>query len=308
MLLDVKHLTITAEMSKGTKTIVSDLSFSLAKGERLAVVGESGCGKTMTAMSVMGLLPANCKATGEIVFDGTDLLSRRGARKLHTLRGEKIMLVPQSGGEFLNPSIRISTQIYESLRKRGVHGRNALRAAARGLLREVGLSDAEEILDKYPFQLSGGQAQRVVLAIAASGDAELVIADEPTKGIDEETAQLFLGKIDELFPSAAVIIITHNVRVASDCDKTLVMYKGEIMEYGDTRSVLGNPSHPYTQSLIAALPDRGFGVYPRLRDPSPAGCVFSDRCPYADDECFAAKPVSVNRDGTVRRCFRAECR
>lgn len=308
MLLDVKHLTITAEMSKGTKTIVSDLSFSLAKGERLAVVGESGCGKTMTAMSVMGLLPANCKATGEIVFDGTDLLSRRGARKLRTLRGEKIMLVPQSGGEFLNPSIRISTQIYESLRKRGVHGRNALRAAARGLLREVGISDAEEILDKYPFQLSGGQAQRVVLAIAASGDAELVIADEPTKGIDEETAQLFLGKIDELFPSAAVIIITHNVRVASDCDKTLVMYKGEIMEYGDTRSVLGNPSHPYTQSLIAALPDRGFGVYPRLREPSPAGCVFSDRCPYADDECFAAKPVSVNRDGTVRRCFRAECR
>ncbi len=308
MLLDVKHLTITAEMSKGTKTIVSDLSFSLAKGERLAVVGESGCGKTMTAMSVMGLLPANCKATGEIVFDGTDLLSRRGARKLHTLRGEKIMLVPQSGGEFLNPSIRISTQIYESLRKRGVRGRNALRAAARGLLREVGLSDAEEILDKYPFQLSGGQAQRVVLAIAASGDAELVIADEPTKGIDEETAQLFLGKIDELFPSTAVIIITHNVRVASDCDKTLVMYKGEIMEYGDTRSVLGNPSHPYTQSLIAALPDRGFGVYARLRDPSPAGCVFSDRCPYADDECFAAKPVFVNRDGTVRRCFRAECR
>lgn len=308
MLLDVKHLTITAEMSKGTKTIVSDLSFSLAKGERLAVVGESGCGKTMTAMSVMGLLPANCKATGEIVFDGTDLLSRRGARKLRTLRGEKIMLVPQSGGEFLNPSIRISTQIYESLRKRGVRGRNALRAAARGLLREVGLSDAEEILDKYPFQLSGGQAQRVVLAIAASGDAKLVIADEPTKGIDEETAQLFLGKIDELFPSAAVIIITHNVSVASDCDKTLVMYKGEIMEYGDTHSVLGNPSHPYTQSLIAALPDRGFGVYPRLRDPSPAGCVFSDRCPYADDECFAAKPVSVNRDGTVRRCFRAECR
>lgn len=308
MLLDVKHLTITAEMSKGTKTIVSDLSFSLAKGERLAVVGESGCGKTMTAMSVMGLLPTNCKATGEIVFDGTDLLSRRGARKLHTLRGEKIMLVPQSGGEFLNPSIRVSTQIYESLRKRGVRGRNALRAAARGLLREVGLSDAEEILDKYPFQLSGGQAQRVVLAIAASGDAELVIADEPTKGIDEETAQLFLGKIDELFPSTAVIIITHNVRVASDCDKTLVMYKGEIMEYGDTRSVLGNPSHPYTQSLIAALPDRGFGVYARLRDPSPAGCVFSDRCPYADDECFAAKPVSVNRDGTVRRCFRAECR
>ncbi len=308
MLLDVKHLTITAEMSKGTKTIVSGRSFSLAKGERLAVVGESGCGKTMTAMSVMGLLPANCKATGEIVFDGTDLLSRRGARKLHTLRGEKIMLVPQSGGEFLNPSIRISTQIYESLRKRGVRGRNALRAAARGLLREVGLSDAEEILDKYPFQLSGGQAQRVVLAIAASGDAELVIADEPTKGIDEETAQLFLGKIDELFPSTAVIIITHNVRVASDCDKTLVMYKGEIMEYGDTRSVLGNPSHPYTQSLIAALPDRGFGVYARLRDPSPAGCVFSDRCPYADDECFAAKPVFVNRDGTVRRCFRAECR
>lgn len=308
MLLDVKHLTITAEMSKGTKTIVSDLSFSLAKGERLAVVGESGCGKTMTAMSVMGLLPANCKATGEIVFDGTDLLSRRGARKLHTLRGEKIMLVPQSGGEFLNPSIRISTQIYESLRKRGVRGRNALRAAARGLLREVGLSDAEEILDKYPFQLSGGQAQRVVLAIAASGDAELVIADEPTKGIDEETAQLFLGKIDELFPSAAVIIITHNVSVASDCDKTLVMYKGEIMEYGDTRNVLGNPSHPYTQSLIAALPDRGFGVYARLRDPSPAGCVFSDRCPYAGDECFAAKPVFVNRDGTVRRCFRAECR
>lgn len=271
-------------------------------------MGESGCGKTMTAMSVMGLLPANCKATGEILFDGTDLLTRRGARKLRTLRGEKIMLVPQSGGEFLNPSIRISTQIYESLRKRGVRGRNALRAAARGLLREVGLSDAEEILDKYPFQLSGGQAQRVVLAIAASGDAELVIADEPTKGIDEETAQLFLGKIDELFPSAAVIIITHNVRVASDCDKTLVMYKGEIMEYGDTRSVLGNPSHPYTQSLIAALPDRGFGVYARLRDPSPAGCVFSDRCPYADDECFAAKPVFVNRDGTVRRCFRAECR
>ncbi len=306
MLLEVEHLYITAEMSRGTNVIVSDLSFSLDKGERLAVVGESGCGKTMTAMAITGLLPRNCKRAGKILFDGTDLVSAR-ERDLRALRGKDVVLVPQSGGEFLNPSLTVGTQLAECLKKAGFKGIKERRELALARLRDAGLDDAENAIGKYPFQLSGGQAQKVVLAAALCGNPRLVIADEPTKGIDEAGAMKFIDGLNELFPSAAVLVITHNVSVAKKCSRVLVMYKGELMEYGDTGKVLSAPSHPYTRSLTEALPENGFRPCPVLREGG-TGCAFYRRCPLATEECAAAKPSPEECDGVTRRCFNADGR
>lgn len=290
-------------MKDGVSVIVPDLSFSLDAGERLAIVGESGCGKTMTAMAILSLLPSNCTREGQIIFDGRELRPR-DERRMRALRGRDIVFVPQSGGEFLNPALTVGTQLAESLRRAGVKGRAALRSATVQKLREAGLDDAEDAVRKYPFQLSGGQAQKVVLASALCSKPRLVIADEPTKGIDEEGAMRFMDSLDRLFPDAAVIVITHNVHIANRCRRVLVMYRGEMMEYGSCATVLGLPSHPYTASLTAALPDGGLCPRPVLREEG-HGCAFYSRCPSAGERCGLEKPEAVMADGVLTRCFYA---
>lgn len=298
MLFVTEHLTVTAEMAKGSREIVSSVSLCADEGERLAVVGESGSGKTMTALAVLGLLPSNCRATGSVTLDGRELLGL-SERKLNAVRGREIFLIPQSGAEFLNPSLKISTQLYETLRKQGIK-RKDLKAAACEKLRRAGLDNAEEMLARYPFELSGGQAQRVTLAAACSSDVRLLIADEPTKGIDADTAALFLDGLDALFPHAAIVVITHDISVAARTDRTAVMLGGKIVEYGDTADVLSSPLHPYTRALIAALPANGLHADRELRRACEGGCVYYSRCPLADDECKAGPELSHNAERQVR--------
>lgn len=306
MELRVENLNIRAVLSDGNKDIVSALSFAVKSGEPLAIVGESGCGKTMTALSMFRLLPDNCRAEGSIVLNGTPLLTL-SERKINKLRGGRMVMIPQSGADFLNPSLKIRTQLYESLKKNKIKNKTVREAVAPKLLADVGIEAPDEVLNKYPFQLSGGQAQRAVLALSLCGAPELVVADEPTKGIDDKTAGVFLDKLETLFKNACVIVITHNIAVAERCEKLLVMYDGMLMEYGYTKEILAEPNHPYTKSLIDALPENGVrGSIAEIDVGSDfRGCSFYKRCPVSSERCKLEKPPITGKNGTLRRCFYA---
>lgn len=280
MQLKVSDLTVSAQFVRGEQTLLNGVGFCVRSGEPLAIVGESGSGKTMLALALLGLLPENCEATGSAALcyadeeingerenvptDGADL-SDCATKKLveligmkerlkNKMRGREIVYIPQSGGEFLNPALKISTQLYESLKKSDIKGKRLLKSAALQRLAAVGLED-EDILGKYPGRLSGGQAQRVTIAMSLSPYVELVIADEPTKGIDAQTARLFEDGLYKFYPDACVIVITHSLELAAKCKKVLVLKDGEVIEYGDAAEVLGSPKSEYTRRLIEDMPE-----------------------------------------------------
>lgn len=301
--LELKNVFVTAETKSGSSTMIQDICFTVDKGERLAIVGESGCGKTMTAMAIFGLLPGNCHATGKIYLNGKNLLELR-PKEMNALRGQDFAFIPQNGSEFLNPVLKIKYQMFETLRANGMKKKRDMLAKATDLLYQVGFEHPETILNKYSFQLSGGMAQRVILAIGLSSSPQLVIADEPTRGVDEKNALLFLDRLDESFQNSAVILITHSIDIAGRCNKIAVMYAGMIMEYGDAKEILQQAIHPYTQSLINALPENGFEVYQNLNDIQPAtGCPFYAQCPKAETICAEQIPQLHQVDTVWRRCF-----
>ncbi len=302
--LEVKNLTVAAKTATGISPIVNGLDFGVDKGETLAIVGESGCGKTMTALSIFGVLPANCFFNGEICLGGKNL-ALLSERELNELRGKNIVMVPQSGAEFLNPSLKIKTQLYECCKKEGVA---PSRYAARSFrkLYAAGIAEPSQILEKYPFELSGGQAQRVCLAAAVSDSAQAVIADEPTKGVDNETANAFLDSLHNVLGNAATILITHDISVAKRADGVLVMLNGYAVEYGTAEQVLGEPKHPYTKSLLAALPENGMKASSADREPTAVCCPYYGRCEIATDKCKSGVPPMINTDDNREaRCFYA---
>ena len=204
--------TICAKLSRGERTLLQDVSFSLSAGERLAIIGETGSGKTLLALSILGLLPANVRMQGGCIqMDGAALPARV---QLQTLRGDKLVYIPQNGAEFLLPARTVRKQLYDSLKKLGLP-RKAFPASAAEKLRLAGFDAPETVLDKYPFQLSGGMAQRVTIALAACSRARLLIADEPTNGLDEAGRAQFFALLDSIFPDAAKLIIIHDISVAS---------------------------------------------------------------------------------------------
>lgn len=279
--LVVENLNISASFLKGTKNIISGLSFCIERGESLAIVGESGSGKTMTALSLLNLLPENCVASGvaslncndsgnatlnceasesatlncEIDDDATlcgiQLLNNKKAKKL---RGKEIVYIPHSGVEFLNPSLKIKTQIFESMRLNGMKDKKKMREDAIEKLQLVGIENCPQTLEKYPFELSGGQAQRVLIAIAMCATPSLLIADEATKGVDEKTADDIWNLMLEKFSGACKIFITHNIEFASRCDKVLILKDGVLQEYGASCEVLQNPQAEYTKLLLKVMP------------------------------------------------------
>ena len=254
--LEVKNLRVCAKLSGGSESaIVRGLDFCIAPGQRLAIVGTSGCGKTMTALAILGLLPENCRAEGIVRWEGEELLTLP-RRKRRALLGRSHVLIPQSGADFLNPALSVRSQMNDALARNGI-ARAQRKNAAETLLRRVGFDDPARVLRSYPFQLSGGMAQRVVMAMASAGQPGLVIADEPTKGIDRDNTALFLQNLDALFPGAAVLLITHDLSVASACERLLVMQDGCAVETGETQEVLAHPQHAFTRQLLDDLPGRG---------------------------------------------------
>lgn len=274
--------TIFAKLSRGECALLRDVSFSLSSGERLAVIGETGSGKTMLALSILGLLPSNVRMQGGCIqMDGTALPT---GKQLQTLRGDKMVYIPQNGAEFLLPARTVRKQLYDSLKKLGLP-RKVFPALAAEKLRLAGFDAPETVLDKYPFQLSGGMAQRVTIALAACSRARLLIADEPTNGLDEAGRAQFFALLDTIFPDAAKLIITHDISVAARCDRVLVLCGGRMLEAGASDAVLRAPHHPYTKALLTAQVANGMQPSPILRE-GVSGCPFYVRCPEADATCL----------------------
>ncbi|MEU7001144.1 ABC transporter ATP-binding protein [Nonomuraea sp. NPDC046570] len=300
-MLDVEGLSVAA----GSLELVREVSFSIAPGERVGLIGESGSGKSLTALSLMGLLPEGVSATGRARLDGHDLVGVP-ERELKSLRGRVASMVFQEPMTALNPTMRVGAQVTEVMTLHG-RPRAAARARAVELLERVRLPHPAQIARSYPHQLSGGQRQRVMLAIALANEPGLLICDEPTTALDVTVQQQMLELIVELAP--ALLFITHDLAVvASVCERVLVMYGGRVVESGPMREVFTRPRHRYTEGLLAAsrLTPRGTrlptikGTVPSAGE-FPDGCVFRNRCVHASGECVTEP--ALTGDGHAHACW-----
>ena len=278
---------IAAKLDRTEKELVHKVSFHISCGESLTLIGETGSGKTLIAQSIMGVLPGNVKlVSGEISFCGNDL--PRG-KKLRSMLGREIVYIPQNGHEFLDPSKSVRRQMFDNIEKLDVRSPQRYAFACEKLA-QVGFTQPEVILEQYPFQLSGGMAQRVTIALALCSKAKLLIADEPTNGLDQDSKQQTMSLLNELFPDAAKLIITHDISVAAACDRILVLCGGRMLETGISSEVLSDPYHPYTKALLGALVENGMQETPVLRE-EPSFCPFYRRCPSAMELCRTEMPL-----------------
>ncbi|HZZ56470.1 MAG TPA: ABC transporter ATP-binding protein [Opitutaceae bacterium] len=302
-LLSVRDLAVGFASERGVARAVDGVSFEVHPSRTLGIVGESGCGKSVTAFSIMRLLPQPQGRIlgGSIVFEGIDL-TRAGESDLHRIRGGRIGMVFQEPLSALNPVHKIGRQLAEIIRlHRPVSAADARRQAVE-LLGHVGIPSPEVRIDEYPHQLSGGMRQRVVIAIALACRPSLLIADEPTTALDvtiqAQILELMLKLQREL--GMAIILITHDLGViAETCDEVAVMYAGQVAERGPAERIFSRPAHPYTRGLLASIPRLSTpnksrlptieGTVPGL-DAMPPGCRFQNRCPYAQPRCAAARP------------------
>ncbi|MFZ5811498.1 MAG: ABC transporter ATP-binding protein [Thermodesulfobacteriota bacterium] len=313
-LLSVKNLRTAFHTTEGTAVAVDGVSLDLARGETVAVVGESGCGKTVLGLSILGLVqPPGRIDSGEVVFDGRDL---RGlsAREMRAVRGNRISMIFQEPMTSLNPVLRVGEQIAEAIRlHRGKSRRQALEMA-REMLSLVGIADAGRRLSSYPHELSGGMRQRVMIAIALCLSPDLLLADEPTTALDVTIQKQILDLMLDLAAAkgTAIALITHNLGVVAEtCDNAAVMYSGQVVEYADVPSLFEHPLHPYTAGLIRSLPKPGVrkrlepipGTVPSLTR-LPAGCRFHPRCPKVFDRCRTEVPPYFRMSsGRGARCW-----
>ena len=290
-LLEVRDLSVRFVTDDGATQAVDRLSFSLAPGEVLGIVGESGCGKSVTMMSLLRLLPETAVVTGEAVFLGRDLLSAPQAA-LQRVRGREISFVFQEPMTSLNPAFTVGRQVAEVLERHLDLSRGDARRRAIELLDLVRIPAPERRLDEYPHQLSGGMRQRVMIAIALACDPKIIIADEPTTALDVTIQAGILDLMRDIRGrlGTAILLITHNLGVVADiADRVVVMYAGRKAEEAPVHELFAHPQHPYTIGLLGAIPRRGAdrlreipGLVPALREPLPH-CAFAPRCPRADE-------------------------
>lgn len=315
-LLEVRELRVALQTARGPAEAVRGASFTLSRGDTLGLVGESGCGKSVTALALMGLLPEGATASGSVRFGGHELLGLADAA-LCRLRGNRIAMVFQEPMSSLNPLHTVGRQVVEPLRLHRGLDRAAARAETVRLLERVGLPDARRRVDAYPHQLSGGQRQRVTIAMALACGPDLLIADEPTTALDVTIQGQILDLIAGLVAERgmALILISHDLGViAENVDRMMVMYGGSVIEQGPTADVFRQRAHPYTRGLFDARPRLGGtrgqplatipGTVPDLAD-LPAGCPFAGRCTWALEACGAGVPAEVVvSPGHGARCLR----
>jgi peptide/nickel transport system ATP-binding protein len=317
-LLEVENLGIRLTTSRGPAQAVREVSFALKRGETLGLVGESGCGKSITALALMGLLPESASVNGSIKLDGNELVGLSDADYCE-LRGNRISMIFQEPMTALNPMHTIGRQIAEPLRRHKNVSAAQARKEAIALLDRVGLPDAAKRVDAYPHQFSGGQRQRVTIAIALACQPDLLIADEPTTALDVTIQGQILDLIADLVAERgmAMILISHDLGViAENVRRMMVMYGGTVVESGATDGVFSRMGHPYTQGLFRARPRLGAkkgtrlktisGTVPELAD-LPIGCPFADRCPLVESRCRAALPAAIDVGGGHHvRCLRTD--
>lgn len=309
-LLSVRDLRTSFRTEEGLVQAVDGISFDIYAGETVGLVGESGCGKTITSLSILDLVPkprGRIDPGSSIVFGGEELVGAAESR-LRAIRGKDIAMIFQDPKTSLNPVMTIGAQIAEVLRLHRGLGRAEARAEVVTLLHEVGIFEPASRVDSYPNQLSGGMLQRVMIAMALSCEPQLLIADEPTTALDVTIQAQILDLLADLRErrGMAILLVTHDLGVVAEvCDRVLVMYAGQIIEAGRVEDVFSQPSHPYTQGLLAALPGvtpRGNALRPiRGSVPSPldwpTGCRFVDRCDYGWERCSAEPPPLVAVEG-----------
>jgi oligopeptide/dipeptide ABC transporter ATP-binding protein len=317
-LLRVEDLVTAFQTEEGEIHAVDGVSFSVGKGRTVGLVGESGCGKTVTALSIVQLLPRPAASilAGRILFEDEDLVTA-DTERLHQVRGNRIGMIFQEPMTALNPVHRIGRQITEALKlHRSLSDGEALEAAIR-MLERVGIPSPEVRVSEYPHQLSGGMRQRVMIAMALICDPALVIADEPTTALDVTIQAQILGLLQEMQDQlgTSIIMITHDLGViAETCDDVVVMYAGRIAEQGSVEEVFNRPRHPYTRGLLASIPRLATprksrlatieGMVPALTE-MPAGCRFNNRCPHADAHCVADYPdITDAKDGHLVACHK----
>jgi peptide/nickel transport system ATP-binding protein len=317
-LIEIEGLRVIFHGDNGRVTHAVDrVDLSVANGATLGLVGESGCGKSVTSLAIMGLLSKHsAEVTGSIRFDGFDLLDVP-EHTLRDLRGNRMAMIFQEPMTSLNPSLTIGEQIIETLLRHRGGTRRAARERAIGLLRRVHIPSPERLIDEYPHKLSGGMRQRVMIAMALACDPMLLIADEPTTALDVTLQAQILELMRELKAAsgAAIILITHDLGVVAEvCDEVAVMYAGEIVERAAVDELFEQPQHPYTVGLLGSIPrlDRSAshlatieGMVPDMMTPPP-GCRFAPRCPFVGEACVkAAPPLVMVSPGHHSRCIKA---
>ena len=314
-LLKIDNMSVSFATPRGNLRAVNEVTIELLKGESLGVVGESGSGKTVLSRATMGLLPSTATRTGTITYNGR-VISELPKDEVRELWGTGMAMIFQDPMTALNPVRRIGAQLTESLTVRLGMDKKAAKLKAIELLKRVRIPDPESMLRKFPYQLSGGMRQRIMIAIAVSCEPELLFADEPTTALDVTVQAQVLDLITELRKESnmAMILVTHDLGVvAGHTDKIAVMYAGDVVEYAPTRELFSNMKMPYTEALLKSIPrlDTPTGsrlpvIEGRLPDPTKnePGCPFANRCPYVTDKCRAEKPPLTNAgNGHYYRCW-----
>lgn len=314
-ILEVRNLKTNFYTKAGVAPAINDISFNIGKGKTLGVVGESGCGKSMTALSVMKLIPSppGKIVGGEILFEGRDLL-KLPEKDMRSIRGKDISMIFQEPMTSLNPVLTVGSQIMEALEMHGRISKKEARGITLNMLELVKIPDPGKRIDEYPHQMSGGMRQRVMIAMALCCNPKLLIADEATTALDVTIQAQILHLIRDLKKrmNTAVMFITHDLGVISQlADEVMVMYAGNIVEQASTRDIFRNPLHPYTRGLLSCIPGINTknkklqvikGMVPSLYA-LPQGCPFCPRCDAAVEECKSVKPDLTDRDGHRVSCL-----
>ena len=313
-LLDVQHLVVEFPGRRGTLRALDDISFDIAPGEILGVVGESGAGKSLTGASIIGLLePPGRVAGGQIMLEG-ERIDHLNHQQMRHIRGKRIGAIFQDPLTSLNPLYTVGRQITETIRAHLPVNESEARRRAISLLEDTGIPAAAQRIDHYPHQFSGGMRQRVVIALALAAEPTLIVADEPTTALDVSIQAQIIQLLKRLCRErgAAVMLITHDMGViAETCDRVAVMYAGRIVEIGPVHEVIHAPAHPYTAGLMASIPDMTIererlnqidGAMPRL-NAIPKGCAYHPRCPRAFDRCTQERPELISAGATSAACW-----
>ncbi|MBE7706681.1 MAG: ABC transporter ATP-binding protein [Cyanobacteria bacterium SIG30] len=308
-ILKINNLTLDFEIKEKYYRALDNINLTFKRGKTHALVGESGCGKTMTAMSVLKLLPNNAKIiSGEIFYNDKNLLDFDD-KQMQEIRGQKIALIPQDPMTSLNPLYTIENQLIESITLNNKISKNKAKELAYDALKEVDIKNIDNVLKSYPHELSGGMKQRIIIAMALLTDAEIIIADEPTTALDVTIQAQILNLLDKIKKqNKTIILITHNLGIVSEyCDDVCIMYSGKIVEQSETKELFKNPKHPYTKALINAIPKEknkkleNIKGQPKTITEKISGCYFNPRCNKAFDKCKVKNPelVNVNNNSKV---------